>query len=381
MRNMLLGLLLFIVLIISGCGKVELQNAAIPLSVGADLEDHKIALAINVANPVSPEKATSGEPQFTVLTSTGQTFSEAIRNASLSFSNYPLWSHLELSIVGEKLARTDMSLVMDFIVRNRYVRKNLLVVVAHNATPEEILSVKPLLEPHPPTAIKHLLQIQESQLGIYTPIEYTELLHQFSSPGIDPVLPMITIDKSGPAEKHKLDGMAVFKGKKMVGILDESESRGFRLMRSGMIQGGLFLVPSPVNQENWVTLELSRSQSKITPQYQGNQIKMKIDINAEGNFYEQSGSDDLFSPEMFKQLEKIAEKELEQQMTSSILKAQGLNSDIFGWGQMIYRDNPKLWKRLAPEWDQIFPAVQSEFNVTFSLRRSYLTDKAFVFRE
>ena len=81
-----------------------------------------------------------------------------------------------------------------------------------------------------------------------------------------------------------------------------------------MIAGGLFLVPSPLNNDTWITIELSRSQAKITPQIQGREIKMQIEISAEGNFYEQGGSGNLFSLEMFKQVEKASEQELGRQM-------------------------------------------------------------------
>lgn len=376
----LLGILIISALLISGCGKVELQEAAIPLSVGADLKDDQINLAICIANPVPTEKTSGDEQQFSVLNSNGKTFSEAIRNASLSFANYPLWSHLDLSVVGENLARTDMALASDFITRNRYVRKDLLIVVTHKVTPAELLSVKPILAPHPPTAIKNLLRIQETQVGIYTPVEYTELLHRFLTPGIEPVLPMITIDKSGQEDKFLLDGMAAFKGRKMVGSLNEDESRGYRLMKPGYIRGGLFMVPSPLDPQDLVTLELSRAQSKVTPVVQ-DRIKMKISVKAEGNFYEQNGTDNLFTPTAFKLLEKAAEQELTRQMQASVHKAQELNSDIFGFGEKIYQLDPQLWKTLHPQWDDVFPTIECEFQVQFSLRRSYLANKTFVFRE
>ncbi|WP_046495336.1 Ger(x)C family spore germination protein [Syntrophomonas zehnderi] len=380
MRHIGLCGLILAALLIGGCGKIELQDTGIPLSVGADLKDDQIDLAICLANPLPTEKSTDNEPQFMVLNSSGSTFSEAIRNISLSFSDYPLWSHLQLSIVGENLARSDMSLVLDFITRNRYVRKDLLIVVTHKVTPAEILSVKPILAPHPPTAIKKMLKIQEAETGIYTPMNYTEILHRFLTAGIEPIIPMITIDRSGAEDRFLLDGMAVFKGRKMVGILNENESRGFRLMRPEQIRGGLFIMPSPLNRKNLVTLELSRSQAKITPVFKDNQMIMKIQLKAEGNFYEQSGTDNLFTEPMFKRLEAAAEQELTQQILDSIHKAQELNSDIFGWGEMVYRSDPRIWKTLEPKWDQIFPAVQSDISVDFSLRRSYLTDKSFVFR-
>ncbi len=376
-----LGCLVFLLtILVSGCGKIEINNASIPLVLGSEYIDGRIIVSTQLANPSPPENPQGDTPQFRVISSSGKTFTEATRKMSLSLSTIPLWSHVQLSVLGENMAKKDITPMIDFLARNRYARKNNPMVVAHNASPEEILNVKPILEPYTATAIKNVLKAQETQMGIYTPVDTTELLHRFESPGIDPVIPMITISKNGPEEQLLLAGMAVFKGTKMVGSLNEMESRGYRLMGRKMLQGGLLLVPSPLDEEQWITLELSRSQAKITPQIQDKEIKMKIEIKGEGNFYEQGGGGNLFSLEMFKLIEDAAEQELEKQMDMCIRKAQSLDSDIFGWGEMVYGSDPEVWNVLEPEWDQVFPEISYELEVEFDLRRSYLTDKSFVFR-
>lgn len=376
----LIGLLLLFSILLSGCGKIEMNNACIPLSLGGDYRDNQIIISAQLANPSGPEKSGGNTPQFRVISGSGETFTEAVRNTSLSLSTVPLWSHIQLSLLGENLAKHDITHVVDFLARNRYARKNNLLLITHKASPEEIMNVKPILESYTTIAIKNILKTQEIQLGIYTPIDTTELLRRLSTPGIEVVVPMITIDKKGNKEQLLLDGMAVFKGTRMIGSLNEMESRGYHLMRHKMITGGLFLVPSPLNNDTWITIELSRSQAKIIPQVQGKEIKMKIEITGEGNFYEQSGSGDLFSLDMFKQVEKASEQELSRQIDLCIRKTQTLNSDILGWGETVYRSDPETWKAVEADWDQIFPGIPYELEVKFALRRSYLTDKSFVFR-
>jgi len=373
-------LLLLLSICLSGCGKIEMNTASIPLGIGTDIQDDQIIISAQMANPSSPEKPLGNAPQFKVITASGKTFSEAVRNTSLSFSTIPLWSHIQLSILGENLAREGITPLIDFLARNRYARKNNQLVISHKATPEQILNVKPILEPYSTFAIKNVLKIQEAQLGIYTPTDTTELLKRMSNPGIEFVAPMITITKIGQEEQILMKDMAVFKGSKMIGTLNEMESRGYRLMQPKMMTGGLFLVPSPLDDGHFITLEISRSQAKIIPQLQGNEIKMQITIKAEGNFYEQGGGGNLFSPEMFKEIGEAANQELERQMLLCIRKSQALNSDILGWGQLLYRSDPEAWKGFASQWDQIFPGVGYEVKVKFDLRRSYLTDKSFVFQ-
>lgn len=373
--------LLAILLLLNGCGVTEVNKASIPLGFGTDYQDNRIVFTSQLANPSAPEQSASQGPRFTVVSAEGATIAEAARKISISTSQTPLWSHSSLLLFSESFARHDMALFMDYVARNHFVRKNIPVVITHDTTPEEVFNIKPLVSPYTATVIRDILQTQESQIGIYTSVTLLEFINRFAVPGIEPVAPMITIDKSRPPEKLKLEGMAVFKGRKMVGSLNEYQSRGYRFMRPGMIQGGLFTIPSPLDPESKVTLELSRSQAKIIPVIQGNSIKMKIALKAEGNFYEQGGPGNLFTPEIFRQLEQSANQEIKNQIIQCINQAQSLDSDIFGWGKMVHSADPQLWKEVASQWDQIFPTIEAEIKVKYEIRRSYLTDTSFVFRE
>ena len=379
MKKLTIALLLLI-FCLSGCGKIEMNRAAIPLAFGTDFKNNKIVISVQIAKPISPGTAAGNGPQFTVITASGRTFSEASRNTSLYFSSIPLWSHVQVAILGENMAKDGITPLVDFLIRNRFVRKNSTLVVTHQATPEQILNVKPYLESYTGMAISRLMKIQEYQLGIYTPTNTNDFLQRLANPGIEPATPIITIRKNGTEEQLLLEGTAVFKDSKMIGSLNELESRGYSLMSPKLKTGGLFMIHSPLNPKEWVTLEISTTQAKITPIIEGQDIKMKIELNVDGNFYEQGGVGNLFTPKIFKQIEKAAEQELKRQMSMSIHKAQSLNSDIFGWGYSVYRSDPAVWKAIEPEWDQRFPETPYELDVKFYLRRSYLTDKPFIFR-
>jgi Ger(x)C family germination protein len=381
MKRLAAAALLILILLQPGCGSIEINQASVPIGMALDYQAGQIHLAVQMANPTSPEQSGGQGPRFFILTSTGRTMIEATRNIMLSFPRRPLWSQAGLYIFGEDFARSDMDMFADGVTRSRFIRKNIPIVVAHGATAEEVINVKPLIEPYTSTAIRDLLQTQESQLGIYTPVTMIEFVDRLSAPGVEPVLPMITIDRSSEKEKLLLDGMAVFKDRKMIGSLNEPESRGYRLLSPKMIQGGLFLIRSPQDENGWITLELSRSQAKITPLLEGSQITMQIELKAEGNFYEQTGTGELFSLPVFAQLNALASQELEQEIRQCIGQAQTLNSDFLGWGQIIQASHPQPWKELEPVWDQVFPNIQADVKVDFKIRRSYLTDTSFTFRE
>lgn len=278
------------------------------------------------------------------------------------------------------MAKRGIADQIDFLIRNRFVRKSNTLVVTKNTTPQQVLSIVAYLETYTGMAIMKLIKNQESQLGIYTQTDLNEFLQKLFEPGIEPVVPMITIQKNGRDKQLLLQDTAVFKGSKMIGSLNETESRGYSLLNPGNKTLGLFLVSSPPNPEQKVTLEISSLQSKVRPMIQDQNIKMLIELSIDGNFYEQSGTENLFTPKVYKMIEKAAEQELKRQMTLAIVKAQSLNSDIFGWGKLVYKKDPHLWQQVEEDWDALFPSIPYEIKVDFTLRRSYLTDKSVVLR-
>ncbi|HOL16241.1 MAG TPA: Ger(x)C family spore germination C-terminal domain-containing protein, partial [Bacillota bacterium] len=54
-------------------------------------------------------------------------------------------------------------------------------------------------------------------------------------------------------------------------------------------------------------------------------------------------------------------------------RAQELKSDIFGFGNLIYRKNPRLWEKIGPRWDEeIFPRLKIDLKVNFVILRAGL---------
>ncbi len=381
MRKVLLLLVLLLLAINSGCEGRDLEKSVIPLGLGVDVDQEQIVVSAELAGNQTPEATEpSTGPDFYVVSGHGPSVAEAARNIMLEIPRQPLWSHLNTVIIGEKLARRDMALFMDFLSRNRNVRKNIPVFIAKGCVPADILSVKPPIEPHPSLVLRNLIYLQEKQVGAYVPVDLKDMEARFLSPGIEPLVPQITLEKSNNDKRLCLEGAAVFRGRKMVGFFDELESRGYRWISPQMIQGGLFLIPSPLQSGRQLTLELSRSRAQITPKLQEGDITMQIVVKAEGNFYEQNEVGELFTRQGFLDIERLANREIERQIRLAISKAQELSSDVFGWGQMFREAYPREWKGMEGDWEEIFPLIEAQIKVEFTLRRSYLADKSFKFR-
>ncbi len=382
MRKLLLKIMLcFCCLTLLGCQNQEVEDTMIPLGVGFDLKDGSIIATVELADPVAPENSTSRDIKPTITSASGTTIGEASRNLSLYLPKIPLWSHSNILILGEELCQTDMSLVVDYLSRNPSIRHNVLVLVASETSAQKILNVKPFFEPYISMLLIGSIENQEKQIGIYEKVTLSTLLQKLNAPGVEPVLPQVKIIKQGEQEKAQLSGMSVFKREKSVGELTPYESQGFRFLGKKEISSGLIVISNPYDPRYYVTLELLNSHCNIKPVITDNNITMQINIVAEGNFYEQSGGENLLTLENYALIENQTNSEIANMISSCIDKAQLLNSDIFGWGQLLSEQESALWAQISPNWDAVFPVIKNQIQVTFKVRRSYLTRNSFVFRD
>lgn len=381
-------LLLLPIFFVSGCwNQIEVNDTAEAEGLVFDLEGGQPSFSVQLANPGGQdEPGESKACQAISITQTGRTFTEAARKTMLSLPRLPLWAHSGVVVIGRDLANTDLARVADFIARNRSVRKTALVFVSSGASGKELMEAQVPLESYSLAGLKKIMHIQEQQLGIYSSINLDKFLDELATPGIEPAVPEVSIEETEGEKILRITGTAVFKDHKRAGSLNEKESQGYRFLNSKMITGGLIIVQWPLeqnssNDSNFISIELSRSKASIEPQIEANRIKkMNIQIDAEGNFYEQTFTGDVLTLKNIKVLEQLVDEKIKENIAASILKAQALDSDIFGWGQQIYRTNPDLWQQLEQDWPVIFPGIEVDITVDFSLRRAYLLDKSFTFK-
>ena len=385
----LLGLtsMLLAQLFISGCwNQIEVSSTVEAAGLACDLQNNQPSVSVQLAQPVSRGES-GGEPSKPInITQTGQTYTEAARKTMLSLPRLPVWSHAGVIIIGEDLAQQDVSWVADFIARNRNFRKTSSLFITSGTTARECLEAELPVESFSIAGLKKLIRIQEQQLGYYSEVATDKFLEELATPGIQPVVPQVTIIEVDNKKVLRLDGTAVFKDRKVVGSLNEVESQGYRFLSPRMINGGFLVVNYPPDGEasptnRLIGFELTRSLAAVKPVFEGNKVRMQIHIEAEGNFYEQTFIGDVLTLNNVKKIEALIDERIKEEVNAAIMKAQGLNSDIFGWGRMIRKQNPKVWQELETDWDAVFPGIETDITVHFAMRRSYLLDRSFEFKE
>ncbi|GMQ57054.1 Ger(x)C family spore germination protein [Vallitalea sediminicola] len=392
MKKYLYLLILFvIVLVCSSCRSVkkDIEKYAMVLSTGYDwTEEDKYLLTIQVLK--TSREQTSGSTnggvdkkhslpsEVVIYTSKGETINKAYDNLTTSLGQEPYFSHNKFIVIGEKLAEKGIDLIIDSNLRGHEVRPNTPVLVARGEANKIIKQLTPT-DTIPANAIENIIKNQfEKGLTILTNLK--DIYNGLADKTAGITTGVIYLEKqSDIAHNGKIfiiEEIAIFKDDKLIGFLNKEESRALMWIKS-KVKSGDIVVNSPKNETDKITFEILNSKCKITPEYDGSNYLIKLNINQNSNIVSMVGEHDPMNDyKVLDELEKVQNKSIEEDVINVIKKVQkDYNVDIFDFGEAIHRKYPKQWNVIKEEWDEIFPHVLIEVTVKSSIKRPGLISK------
>ncbi|MEL7568447.1 MAG: Ger(x)C family spore germination protein [Dehalobacterium sp.] len=365
----------------------ELNTLGIVTASGFDrTPDGKISITIQIVKPGEINSSKEGKGGSTgnpvlVLTSTGDTVFDAVRNATMKVDRKLFWPHTKVFVIGEKLAREGLAPILDWIDRDAEPRRLTKLLITRGQA-KDIMEVESELEKLPAFFLENLVRVSNST-STAVDVRIHDFLKMMTSEGRDPFASNIELkggaeigqtgneEDSGGKKQAMLTGAAVFRKDRLVGWLDGYETRGL-LWVLGKVESGIIIVPSPLTEEEKVSLEIIRVSSKIKAKIAENGLPtITVEIQEEGNLGEQMSLVDLTKPENWASLEKSQAAAIEKEVKIALRTAQSkLGVDIFGFGETVHRAYPKVWQELKDRWRQVYPTVEVEVKVSAKLRRT-----------
>lgn len=361
-------ILVLLMLLSSGCGTMtDVERTAVGAGLGVDLDNENNVLFYAQFNrPVNVQETGANEAQSEVFTGRGKTPTQAARNITLVMPHLPLWSHADIFVLGEKLARTDLYYMADFLSRNRNIRKNSFLVVAYKVSPYDIFHGECPFALCSSRGIINILRAQDKNFGVYPLVTSLEFVTKLLSYGIDPVAPQVTIVKKDGRSILTIDGMAVFRQNRMVGSLNELECRGYRWLSPTSKKGGLVVLSAPWPGVDYISLEVNEFNTRTRPRFADGKLIMDVQVDVIVGLVDIGGMVNILENERI--IEDLTAQEIERQIYACIAKAQQLNSDILGWGQKVQRYEPEVWETLKPLWYDTYPHIEAQVAVKADLR-------------
>ncbi|WP_410772076.1 Ger(x)C family spore germination protein [Fontibacillus sp. BL9] len=364
----------------------EVNDIAIVSAIGLDMaENGKIRLSLQFAIPLLMGSGSSQGGAGTskladtagwVVSEDGATVMETFRNIQQKLPRKIFFSHSRVIVIGNSMAKSGVVRVLDFFERYRESQmKSYLVVSATTAS--DILNYLPKFERLPSEAI-----FEELKRHVLPTTRLVDFLNALQSEGVEPYAPVMEIIASERGDgKYKnlvLSGTAVFKNDRMAGRLNDDESRGLLWVTDSVKEGIMTIELEEAERKGRISAELEKVHVSRTIR-KGEEGKLEASLHAKvsANIYENTSNMDLETSENTNFVINALKKDIEERIGNSSRKVQKeLRSDIFGYGQSVYRRHPQDWKKTyRDQWDSLFSEMATEVDVDVRVLRTGLTNK------
>lgn len=385
--------LLLACLPLTGCwSQKELNQLAIAVGIGIDKKDDKYLLTAQIVDPNTLASKTGGLTYTPAIAYSieANTIEDGLRRMTTITPRPVYLAHLRALVISEQVAREGTVDALDFFSRYHQIRSDFVVTIARGATAKQVLEVLTQLDKVPSTKIFTSLKASEKYWAPTSAVYLDEIINSMVSVGKEAVITCIVIDgdKTGKQSIQqsqrvnqetmlKFAGIGVFKKDKLVGWMNEFESKGYNYIENKVKSTAVFV---PCDHHR-TTAELTEKSAEIKGKVINGKPEIDLDIRCEGTLTQLGCNLDLSKAETLQFIQKQMHDKIVRAVNTSIRTAQQkYDSDIFGFGQAIHRADPQAWKRLKKNWDKEFAQLPVNVHVDFQIRGtgseggSFITD-------
>lgn len=364
--------LLFILIILStifltGCwSSHEVNTLAITVCIGIDKTENGYLVTEQVLNPraIASKKATAESP-VVIYTAEGNDLAEIVRRFTTQSSRILYNADLRMVVFGEDVAKDGIQNILDYFLRNYEYRTDFYFVIAKNSTANEVLGILTPIESVPGFSMYISLKMSEEKWAAMKSIRIIELVNSIIADGDNPVLTGIEISQdeispkstdilkqSGEYKKLKYTGLGAFNKDKIVGWLDEDESKGYNYITDNVKNT---IEYADYDSKVKITYEIINAKSKTKVYFLENKPAIEVKIKTKCNIVIVEGEFDVSAEENKQILNKLLASKVKLLCEKALNKAQKeLKTDIFGFGEAIHRKYPKTWEKLKDDWNDKF---------------------------
>ncbi|NLX63132.1 MAG: Ger(x)C family spore germination protein [Tissierellia bacterium] len=372
----------------------ELDELAIALLIGIDLEDDKILITAEVINlQYSSDSSSSGNVSVKYVQGTGNTVLEALRDITLKFGHRIYGAHTKAIIFGEDLAKKGVMPYMDQLFRARELRESAYVLVAKEAKAYEVMGVSSGLEPIPANYIISLIDsIRYNPKTIDT--NMMDFVKHYYHMGRHPIVAILEkrqkkginqTEKEVGTKDFELSsiGSAVFKNDTLVGYLSGNDTKALNYILNN-VKGGIITFPTPVDSDETLFSSLStiKVRTKNDVDFKDGRLILKTKITISGNLGEIGGDMDISNYESLEKMAQACSQTVKEGIEMTVKKVQReFGFDIFGFGHVLHKKHTEEWRKIEGKWDDLFAEADFQIEVVTNIISSGLLNKPLTVKE
>ncbi|MFC4807795.1 Ger(x)C family spore germination protein [Paenibacillus sp. GCM10023250] len=365
---------------LSGCwNSRELNNLAIVTGMGIDrmngtgqylvsfqvVNSSKLAANLDGGGP--------GELPIIVYAATENSLFGAMRKASQKISRQLFFSHTQLLVIGEAMARGGIQELFDFFDRSHEFRLNMPVIVSKDTTAQAILRKVTPLEKASASGLNKRLKMTQSVWAHNLTVDVKDII---SAQSRAQDMALSGIENTPEKGIMVYDGLAVFREGKMTGWLKGEHAIAI-LMLKNTIKSTIFQLSCPHSKDK-LFVELLSAKSSLQVGMRSGKPAFRIRVKEEGNVSEVHCPVDLNNKATMVKLQREWADRTKAMLEATIRTSMNERTDILGFGEAVSRKYPKAWKRMERDWREAYADVDFDVSVEAYLRNTGMTLKAYI---
>jgi spore germination protein KC len=378
------------VLILSGCwDHREISEITVVVGMAVDKgDDDKYTLTVEGINAKElSDKTASGLSPSVVYTLTGDTLAELSRKMNIGISKNLIYSHTKVLVISEEVLRDGMIDFLDFLERNREIRDDFNIVTARNVKASDILKITYVTQKSSSLKLHTQLNTFFESWGGDPNIRLNDIIQAYTSPGKRGVMAALTIKgdikkgtsvdnmkKAAPDAMVVVDSMAVLKNDTLVDFLPLEDTRNYLWITNKLDKT---VISVDCSKDKYLGVRVFNTITKTKGRLIKGRAMINLKVRAEGYIDSSQCQDDLTQINTFRKFGKLTEKEIKKNLEETIKKLQkDYEADIFGFGELVHRQDYKNFKRIEKQWDDYFKDAIVNIDVNVNLRRTGIRTKS-----
>ena len=354
-------ILITLCLCLCGCENyAELNRLSIATAIAIDKADDEYKVSLLIAN--SPKIQTSnkeGEATTTVYSAKAKDVSEAIKKIDRKTPKQLYFSHINIVIISKEIGKNGFFKTADWLIRHPQTRKKFYLMQTNDDEAGDVLKIISPLESFPSQSIATLVESNHNSRSVGDTASYSNFIGRILEKGYEPILPTIKINGSVKKGENKenlettepktylsLGPLAIYRNDKFIDLTSQKQTQNIYVLNNEAKE-----VVYPIKYKNNNLSIFSNTLCSKTKLKNENEID--IFITGKGSIYSINGNMNLTNYNNMKKIEKdwnkIMKKDLKKLINEMKFKYE---SDIFGFGNLIYKNHPKKWKKLEKNWNK-----------------------------
>lgn len=381
-RNLLVSTA--IILLLTGCwDQRELSTISLVTGMAIDKgKNGKFKLTVEGINATELNgKTASGDSPTIVYSIEGDSIEELSQKVNIGGSRNLLYSHMRVLVVSKDIASSGMMDFLDAFERSREFREDFDIILAKEDEAADILKVLYSIQKASSLKLMSQLETATKAWGSTPSVQINDFIRALTSPGRQPVMSAVRIigepkkgesvdnmKKSHPDALVVIDSMAVFNKDKLEGFLSVEDTRNYLWTQNKLKRTTLTV---PCGKDRYVAPRVNESMTKLKGTIINGKPKIQMEILMEGYLIGSTCKGSMGDPDTYKKIEKLTNQYVKEHMLETIKKVQKkYGVDIFGFGEVIARQDYKNFKKVQDHWHEAFQDAEIDVTVNYKLRRA-----------